>query len=246
MHGIEKQIYRDHRYIALGETNDNFFRHSWMTIDLYNADYLCDFRKDTLPFDDCSLDAVYTSHVIEHLTKESGIRLFREIYRCLKPNGYCRIVTPDMDLLLDRYKSKDWRFFLQADGQTILNEIKNGILLPESLLIHNRLIGWFASYSGRLDTAGGPIVDFMLVEKKIATLSKYEFRNWCVSLLEPGRIYAHIHLYDYEELKESLVSVGFEKIGRKSWGETSCPAMLKPIIDIQCHKSYSLYVEAIK
>ena len=244
---LEKQVrFAEKKFVSLGDTNSSFYRPAWETVDLIDADYLVDFRKEPLPFENNSLDAVHSSHVIEHISQEAGLQIFQEIYRCLKSGGCCRLSTPDMDLLLDRYKLGDWRFFLQANGISILNRILKGDLFPESLLIHNSLVGWFASYSGRCDTAGGPIVDKQLVEEKLNSLSKYEFRDWCVSLLEPNRTYAHIHLYDYEELETALKTVGFQNIRKVAYGESACPAMIDPPIDRLAHKTYSLYVEAIK
>ncbi len=187
------------RFVSLGDTNSKFYRSGWETVDLLDADFICDLRKECLPFESESLDAVYFSHVIEHLSAEVGLHLFQEIYRCLKTGGYCRLATPDMDLYLERYRANDWCFFLRANGEAILKRVCRGILSPESLLMHNQLVKAFASYSGRLDNGGGPIVQQQQVDSKLATMPKYEFRDWCVSLLEPGRVYAHIHLYDYDE-----------------------------------------------
>ncbi|GAB1545562.1 hypothetical protein NUACC21_82380 [Scytonema sp. NUACC21] len=234
------------RFVSLGDTNSSFYRPGWETVDLINADHIIDFRKEKLPFRNETIDVIHLSHVIEHISYEDGLRLFEEIYRCLKPGGCCRFSTPDMDLLLERYRDANWRFFLQADGNYILSRVCKADLPPESLLIHNRLVGWFASYSGRLDTGGGPVVDKQLIEEKLATLSKYEFRDWCVSLLQQDRIHAHIHLYDYEELRHSLEKAGFQKIRKVSFGESDCQYMINPSIDILKHKIYSLYVEAIK
>jgi SAM-dependent methyltransferase len=244
---IENKVrFTKKNFISLGDTNYSFYRPGWKTADLIDADYLIDFRKESLPFENDSLDGVHSSHVVEHITQEAGLQLFQEIYRCLKPGGIFRFSTPDMDLLLERYKLSDWKFFLQADGSYILKRILSGDLSSESLLMHNRLVGWFASYSGRCDTAGGPIVDRKLLEEKLISLSKYEFRDWCVSLLKPNRTYAHIHLYDYQELETSLKTIGFKSICQTKYGESSCPAMVNPPIDGLQHKTYSLYIEAIK
>jgi SAM-dependent methyltransferase len=133
------------KFVALGDTNSSFYRPGWKTLDLIDADYIVDFRKEPLPFDNETLDAVHSSHMIEHISYDDGIKLFQEIYRCLKPGGYLRLATPDMDLLLERYQIGDWRFFLQADGSKILKRICKGDLLPESILLHN-LLTQVASY----------------------------------------------------------------------------------------------------
>jgi len=244
---LEKQLRSSKkRFVSLGDTHTSFFRPGWETADLINADHIVDFRSQCLPFADQTLDIVHSSHVVEHISNESGLHVFKEIYRCLKPGGTLRISTPDMDLLLDRYRSADWQFFLEADGQYILSRVIRGDLSPESILLHNRLVGWFASYSGRLDTAGGPIVDLQTVENKLTTLSKYDFRDWCVGLLKTERTYAHIHLYDYDELHMSLMKAGFSTIYRSTYRESQCDAMMNPPIDSQKHQIYSLYVEATK
>jgi SAM-dependent methyltransferase len=244
---LEKQVrFKGNNLIALGDTNSTFYRPGWQTCDLIDSDYIIDLRNSLLPFDDNSIDAIHSSHMIEHISAESGLQLFKEIYRCLKPQGVCRLSSPDMDLLISRYKQKDWHFFLEADGEFILQRICKGDIPPESILIHNRFIGWFASYSGRLDTAGGPISDERTIEEALRNLSKYEFRDWCVSLLQPHRIYAHIHLYDYEELYKTLQSIGFSTIRKVGYGESASPYMTNPVIDSSRHKLYSLYVECIK
>lgn len=202
--------------ISIGDTNGNFFRPGWRTVDLLNADVVCDMRKNGLPFEDNSLDAAHASHLVEHISDPK--QLFCEVHRCLKPGGIFRLSTPDLDLLISKCHENDWRWFLGADGPFILERVIEGRLPPESLMIHNRLVGWLASYSGRLDTAGGPVIEKELVDEKLGFLSKYEFRDWCVSLLESDRVHAHVHVYDYEELDSVLRSYGFSEVVRKESG----------------------------
>lgn len=60
-----------------------------------------------LPFKDCSVLHIYTSHLLEHLTRHEANKLLRECYRILKPQGWIRIVVPDFELLVDRYKRNE-------------------------------------------------------------------------------------------------------------------------------------------
>jgi hypothetical protein len=184
--------------------------------------------------------------MIEHIPRNAGLRLLREVHRCLKTGATCRLATPDMDRVLGRYNDGDWSFFLRNGGRLVFDRVCKGALAPEALLIHNRLIGWFASYSGRVDTGGGPLTDRATVDEQLAVLSKYDFRDWCVSLLEPGRAYAHVHLYDYQELSESMRKAGFGDVRREEYGSSACPAMRDPPIDREEHREYSLYVEATR
>ena len=50
-----------------------------------------------LPFADDSVDAVYHSHLLEHLDRDVAARFLLEIKRVLKPNGFQRIVIPDFE-----------------------------------------------------------------------------------------------------------------------------------------------------
>lgn len=50
-----------------------------------------------IPFSDESVDAVYHSHLLEHLDCEIAASFLLEIKRVLKPNGVHRIVVPDFE-----------------------------------------------------------------------------------------------------------------------------------------------------
>lgn len=47
-----------------------------------------------LPFRDASLDKVYSLLVLQHLSKENGREVFREIHRVLKPGGIAYVRVP--------------------------------------------------------------------------------------------------------------------------------------------------------
>jgi SAM-dependent methyltransferase len=50
-----------------------------------------------IPFADASVDAVYHSHLLEHLDREPAEGFLREIHRVLKPDGVVRIAVPDLE-----------------------------------------------------------------------------------------------------------------------------------------------------
>jgi SAM-dependent methyltransferase len=64
--------------------------------------FVHDVRKP-LPFPDGSADAVYASHVLEHLYREEGQQLVRESFRVLAPGGIIRIVVPDLRNVVREY-----------------------------------------------------------------------------------------------------------------------------------------------
>lgn len=61
-----------------------------------------DLRRG-LPFADASVDAVFASHVLEHLDPVGGARLLRECHRVLRPRGTARIVVPDLEAIARLY-----------------------------------------------------------------------------------------------------------------------------------------------
>lgn len=70
-----------------------------------------DIRHDVtkgLPFDDASVDGIYSEHFIEHLSQGQGLAFFRECRRVLKPGGIVRIATPDLDEIVARYGTENW------------------------------------------------------------------------------------------------------------------------------------------
>lgn len=233
--------------VSVGDKNSKFFRLGWKTLDLIDADYVCDIRRDNLPFADEEIDLINCSHIVEHLPfSDASMHFYREVWRVLKPGGLVRIVTPDSELLVERYLAGDWRFFLECDGPEILRRIINGKIPPESLLIHNRLVSWFASYSGRLDTAGGPIVVKEEVDRMLSNLDIRQFSDWCVSLLDPGRIYSHVNLYTYGRLAEEMREAGFRSVFRKEFGDSCHRLISNQSIDQPRRKTYSMYLEAVK
>jgi ubiquinone/menaquinone biosynthesis C-methylase UbiE len=50
-----------------------------------------------------SVDVVYTSHTLEHFTREEGQFIIAESFRVLKPGGLIRIIVPDLREIINRY-----------------------------------------------------------------------------------------------------------------------------------------------
>jgi len=55
-----------------------------------------DLRRP-LPFHDATVDAVYHSHVLEHLPPATAAQLLRECHRVLRPGGVLRVGVPDLE-----------------------------------------------------------------------------------------------------------------------------------------------------
>ena len=55
-------------------------------------------KGDKLPFENDSIDFIYSEHFFEHLFFDEALSLMQECYRILKPNGVIRTCVPDADL----------------------------------------------------------------------------------------------------------------------------------------------------
>lgn len=59
-----------------------------------DADVVLDLNTGVLPFDDDSVDFIFSSHTLEHLTTEGFMHVMTEAYRVLKPGGQFKLVVP--------------------------------------------------------------------------------------------------------------------------------------------------------
>jgi len=77
----------------------------WINIDILPPDpkvLYSDLTKG-LPFTNKEIDACYSSHLLEHLSKDDSLKLVSECYRVLKSNGIIRIVIPDLEGIARNY-----------------------------------------------------------------------------------------------------------------------------------------------
>jgi SAM-dependent methyltransferase len=56
-----------------------------------------------IPLPDGSVEVLYTSHMLEHMTRADVTKFLRDVYRVLMPGGIIRIAVPDIGKLVNRY-----------------------------------------------------------------------------------------------------------------------------------------------
>ena len=71
--------------------------------------------RDPLPFATGSYDAIYASHLLEHLYLDDALRLLRECFRVLRPGGVLRLVVPDLKAIVREYNGEQ-PFYNSASG----------------------------------------------------------------------------------------------------------------------------------
>lgn len=84
------------------------------------------------PWPDGSADVVYSSHTLEHFTKEDGRRFLGECHRVLRHDGIVRIVVPDLAHTVNRYLRGE----LAADDFVAELDV---LYLPSANPLKNRL-----------------------------------------------------------------------------------------------------------
>lgn len=66
------------------------------------------------PFESDSVEAVFSSHLIEHLHPAIASHVLRESLRVLRPKGVIRVVAPSLEWALAKYSEKDPTPFLDS------------------------------------------------------------------------------------------------------------------------------------
>lgn len=71
-------------------------------LDWNNEIYLHDLTKK-FPWADSTVDIIYSSHTLEHFSREDGICFLIECHRVLRTNGIIRILVPDLLYVIEEY-----------------------------------------------------------------------------------------------------------------------------------------------
>lgn len=89
--------------VNLGSFTDMFY-FDWLNLDIVD---LQDFAKsqsykfqqhdvtEGLPWKDETVDFIFSSHLIEHLDREQGMKFLKECYRVMKKGAIMRLIFPD-------------------------------------------------------------------------------------------------------------------------------------------------------
>lgn len=80
-------------------------RFKFFKLDWDKRIFLHDLTKK-FPWEEKSVDVIYSSHTLEHFTRVEGLNFLKECHRVLKYDGIIRIVVPDLQVIVDQYKNK--------------------------------------------------------------------------------------------------------------------------------------------
>lgn len=82
----------------------------WTTLDLSDGSDLNWDLTVGLPFPDSTLAEIYTSHTLEHFSRDQIVKLLQECYRCLQNNGSIRVCVPDASIYINAYTESPDKF----------------------------------------------------------------------------------------------------------------------------------------
>ncbi len=176
-----------------------------------------------IPFGDDSVDAVYHSHILEHLDKDVAIKFLVEIKRVLKSGGIHRIVVPDLEKVCRNY----------------ILHIAFCEINPDESNSHDIYIARLLQQSVQKEAFG--------------TSQQAPLRRFFENLFLGGarqRGETHQWMYDRINLKSKLLNIGYKEVYIQDYNTSLIPDWNEYALDIDDkgnqYKPESLYVEALK
>jgi len=169
-----------------------------------------------------SVDAVYHSHVLEHIDRDAVPRFLEEILRVLKPGGVHRIVVPDLERYVREY----------------LESLEQGLKDSQARARH--------------DASVSQLIEQMVRREAAGTSQQPPFRRRLENLLlgdARKRGETHMWMWDRVNLSEALTRAGFRDLQVLDWGTSRIPGWetvgLDRGPDDGEYKPESMYVEAL-
>lgn len=175
------------------------------------------------PFDSDSVEAVYHSHLLEHLDRGTAKAFLSEVRRVLKPDGIHRIVVPDLEKACTNY----------------LSHIRVCEEDPKEAVSHDSYVGAMIEQSVRREAHG--------------TSQQSPLRRYVENLLlgdARRRGETHQWMYDRINLSELLARVGYRDPQVLDYATSQIPNWNEYGLDVDesggQYKPGSLYMEARK
>jgi hypothetical protein len=151
---VDKNSFVEGEFYPLAiSTQADYFFLNW---DLVNG----------LPAEKESLDYVYHSHFLEHLSYRDGLKIIGEIFSALRPRGRHRIVVPDLEKYCRSYLNDRDDFLIRYQKTLSVGQVEDyearGALFVSQLYEHGHKMGWdFETLFTALSKAG-----FKNIERK--------------------------------------------------------------------------------
>lgn len=161
-----------------------FFRSINKKINIFDLNwddsiYIHNLTKK-FPWENNSIDIVYSSHTLEHLSREQGVLFLKECHRILKTNGIIRILVPDLRHIINKY----------LDGSIGADHFVEqlGVLTRDKDSISKKLLGHLLQFPHKcmydnlallkiMKTIGFDVESVQPFESKIPDILKIELKH---------------------------------------------------------------------
>ncbi len=140
----------------------NMSHYGWINTDIIDLNSFASHHRykfmqldvrQLLPFNDNSVDLIFSSHMLEHLTKDEGFFFLRECRRIMKPGAVMRIAVPDAERLINYYQAKQLNMFDEINDGCASSNFESAKLW--SLLFEGHRIAYdFAGLKSLAEEAG--------------------------------------------------------------------------------------------
>ncbi len=226
-----------------------------------------DVRR-SLPFVDHSFDAVYQSHVLEHISRHEAKRLLSECCRILRDDGIIRVVVPDLEQIAKTYV--EWLDKVTREGGREAEDRYNWIVLELlDQLVREQSGGEMMEYFNRSDPS---VMDFIVERcgkeylgylERIVSRPKSCFEErggeelsaadsidppLSAEKIQPGE--KHFWMYDRYSLSMMLQDAGFNDVRVCMADESRIPNFNSYRLDVlgdgSIRKPDSLFIEGRK
>jgi predicted SAM-dependent methyltransferase len=233
----------------------------WINMDFIpaNPDVIAHDLRKPLPLEKSSCDVIYTSHVLEHLSRHEARTFLEECNRVLRPGGLLRIAVPDLEMIarlyiryLDAAAAGDAQAAARHEWMTIelldqlTRERSGGEMLrywqrnpmPAEDFVIERMGSEVRSFLYAYRSRGKP------APQTTGAPAPEEFLKFRAT----GE--NHKWMYDRISLRTLLESLGFTDVRQCAAGESAIEGFSGFLLDINpdgsTRKPDSLFMEAIK
>ena len=247
----------DKSYVNIG--SGKTYHDRWISLD-YSSDWYNDLPKNFVaydltsnakwPFDQNSINAFYTSHVIEHLEDKHVLSMFENVYNSLSVGGRFRITCPYASALYDACLRNDRSFFADqilfySKQENFKHQYKTSL---ENASLLDLLVDVIATQRCRLRLDPTNPLSLIELETKFKELSKHEFLDWLTEGIkfEGSRAGEHICWWDFDKISKYLSKAGFPNIYQSAYLQSMEGAMRVPNYFDLRHPHKSVYIECQK
>lgn len=120
-----------------------------------------------LPFEDSSIEEIYSSHALEHIGKAQVVPTLAEWKRVIIPGGLITIQVPDLRWCCEQWlrrQSNDWYLDIIFGGQGHEGEFHRTGYTPELMHQYVAQAGLFQKREEVIESHGQPTLQFLVTK----------------------------------------------------------------------------------